>query len=198
MTYRELLDTLESGDVILTYNKLSRRRPLSSFFSWAVRRACDEPGDRARTNHAGLYYGLVDGEPYVIESSFRVRLHPLASYLGVNGQQCLIAKYKPLQVFERNNLAWFAKSKEGKRYGYGALGLVGLDVIFKTKFFTRRLRQKSSEMVCSSLVAWAYNLFSYRFNDLHPAGVTPDDIYDAIYDGSDKENWNVYYDAIPE
>lgn len=202
MTHNELAHLckqIHPGALILTQFKLSWRRP-TSFFSWLVRRGTDEKNDRATVSHTALYFGIEAGIPMVIESSFRVRKYPLINYMGVNGQRCLIAQHRHVSEHLGTEIVSFALTFLGKRYGYAALGLVGLDVLFKTSFFTRRLEAKPDEMVCSTLGEQCYRHGGHlKIVEGKPAGsVTPDDQYDEVkrFRPPGQERWDEIYNGL--
>jgi len=71
-----------------------------------------------------------------------------------------------------------ARSLRGLDYGYIRLGLQLLDQIFSTNWFTRRIKDPNYQ-ICSSLVAWCYDVETgIRFNNINWSAVEPDDIDD--------------------
>ena len=71
-----------------------------------------------------------------------------------------------------------ARSLKGLDYGYIRIGLQLLDQAFNTNWFTRRIKDPNYQ-ICSSLVAWAYDVETgIRFNHVNWASCEPDDIDD--------------------
>lgn len=89
-----------------------------------------------------------------------------------------IIRHKELTDEHRNRIAKRAKSLNGMTYGYIRLALQLLDQAFRTNWFTRRIKDPDYQ-ICSSLVAWAYDVETgVRFNNLSWSAVEPDDIDD--------------------
>lgn len=202
MTRNELIflcKQINPGALILTRYKLSWRKP-SSLFSWLVRRATDEPGDKARVNHTAMFYGFEDGVPLVIESSWRVRKYPLINYMDRKGQDCIVAQNRHVSEHLGMEIVSFAMKFLNKRYGYLALIRIGLDTIFRSNFFSRRLNANYRELVCSSLAEFSYlkggNISIVTGKE--PGQVTPDDQYDEVtrWHPPGHEIWTIKYNGI--
>ena len=89
-----------------------------------------------------------------------------------------IIRHKNITDEQRLDIVLRAKSLRGLDYGYVRLGLQLFDQIFSTNWFTRRIKDPNYQ-ICSSLVAWCYDVETgIRFNNINWSAVEPDDIDD--------------------
>ena len=89
-----------------------------------------------------------------------------------------IIRHRNLTDDQRKAIVQRAITLHGRSYGYIRLFLQLLDQTFHTNYFTRRIKNPTYQ-ICSSLVAWCYDVETgIRFNGLSWAAVEPDDIDD--------------------
>lgn len=196
MTEQQLLllcKQLHPGALILTRLKASWRP--GSWFAWLVRRSTDEKGEKSRVSHTALFYGIVDGIPMVIESSWRVRIYPLIEYMDRNNQNCIIYQHMDVSKIAGKKIVAEAKQYLGKRYGYRTIGRMLGNRVFRTSWFTRRLSYKSYNIVCSVLGEIAYRIGAgIMIVPGDTAMVSPDQQHDAAR--NNPEEWEEVHDGI--
>ena len=89
-----------------------------------------------------------------------------------------IIRHRNITDEEREAIVKRAQSMYGESYGYARLGLQLLDQAFNTNWFTRRIKNPRYQ-ICSSLVAWCYDVETgIRFNHINWSAVEPDDVDD--------------------
>ncbi len=89
-----------------------------------------------------------------------------------------IIRHKDITDEQRQDIVNRAKTLIGLDYGYIRLALQLFDQAFQTNYFTRRIKDPTYQ-ICSSLVAWSYDVETgIRFGGINWAAVEPDDIDD--------------------
>ncbi len=89
-----------------------------------------------------------------------------------------IIRNRNLTDEDREKIVHRARSMRGHDYGYIRLFLQLLDQVFRTNWFTKRIKD-SNYQICSSLIAWAYYVETgIKFNGQKWMAVEPDDIDD--------------------
>jgi hypothetical protein len=89
-----------------------------------------------------------------------------------------VIRNKNITDEQREDIVKRATTLHGLNYGYIRLGLQLFDQFFQTNWFTRRIKNPDYQ-ICSSLVAWCYDVETgIRFNGINWSAVEPDDIDD--------------------
>ncbi len=89
-----------------------------------------------------------------------------------------IIRHKYITDDEREAIVRRAETLMGLDYGYIRLVLQLFDQALQTNFFTKRIKDPNYQ-ICSSLVAWCYDVETgVRFNGINWSAVEPDDIDD--------------------
>ena len=89
-----------------------------------------------------------------------------------------IIRHTELTDEQRLAIVERAKTLLGQQYGYIRLFLQLLDQIFHTNLFNKKIKNPDYQ-ICSSLVAWSYNVETdIKFNGVNWSAVEPDDIDD--------------------
>jgi hypothetical protein len=158
---------LKPADIIITMDK-------KSIFSKAILytlRFFQE--DKVKYQHVMM---CVDNET-CIEANWEVELNVTRERLG-DFKRYKIIRHKYLTDKQRLAIVDRAKTLLGVRYSITRIGLQLLDQIFHTDYFTG-LDKDPDQQICSSLVAWCYNVETgERFNGLTWEAIEPDDIDD--------------------
>lgn len=188
----ELCKYISPGALVLTRLKVSWN--VGSWFAWLVRRATDEKGDKSRVSHTAIFYGIVDNVPMVIESSWRVRIYSLIEYMNRNNQNCIIYQHKGISELGGKKIVEYASTYLGKKYGGRTIGRMAGNKIFRTTWFTRRLKEtKAYNIVCSVLAEISYRIGAkMMIVSGDTAMVSPDQQHDACKNNPDiwREIWN--------
>ena len=138
---------------------------------------------KAKYSHAALGNGhiLIEAIPSGV-----VQSNP--SKYRSRGHHSVICVPKFLTEDQASKVWHHASSYLGRRYGYFDLAAYALDALFRTTWFTRTLNCPE-RLVCSELVARAFEVVGYRFGGLAPASVSPEGIWRAIQ--SEPDRWEV-------
>jgi len=158
---------LKPADIIITTDK-------SSLFSTAILTVLNFfQKDRVRYQHAIL---VVDDKE-CIEARWKVKYSVIEDRLK-DFKRYKILRYEGLTEDQGKRIVDKAKSLLGIRYSVLRITLQLFDQVFSTNYFTRRIKDPHQQ-ICSSLVAWCYDVETgIRFNHTNWSAVEPDDIDD--------------------
>jgi hypothetical protein len=150
----------------------------------AIRKCQTSRGEEpTEVNHVGIMVS----DTHLVEALARIRLNPIQKYINNPEYKLYIFRINRLTQVERYLLAGWAKAQVGKWYAplkiTAHLGDWLLNLPFKTNArIFRRLIFTRSMLICSELVARGYwEILKYKFLNLDPEEVTPDDIFDHCF-----------------
>lgn len=166
---------LKPGDVILTRGQ--------TLIAQAILLGETEPGEsKTIVNHAGIIsVGGTAQQARVIESLARGTVErPLSAYRRADADSVAIYRLQPLTDDQASAIVAVARRYVGRPYGWLRILADAGDWILGSRWFFRGMVPARVAPVCSGVVACAYNAIGYRFHDIDPAMVQPDDIWDCI------------------
>jgi hypothetical protein len=179
------LPLLKPGDIILLHS--------DSWMGRVIRWFEAKQTGHARVQHAAMALGGLMRQPAVLEALATVRRTPLSRYTD---QQIIIYRHKHLPKAARCEIALEAVTRQGEPYAVLKLLLLAADALTGTTFFSRTFKI-TKLMVCSNVIAWAYErVLGFQPFNLPWQSVTPDHIDDTC--SRNPEDWECLYDSIEE
>lgn len=102
--------------------------------------------------------------------------------------------FRPVNIGRKdlNDIVNYAKTREGRKYGYKAILFHALDGILGKIFgkdvlyFRKKFIKSWDAKVCSSFVGTIFGKFGYTFGTRRGHFLTPDDIWDFCVENPDK------------
>jgi len=152
---------------------------LSKQIRWATR---DKSEPHRMVNHVGVF--VQDGD-FVkargVEALWKVRVTtPAKKHKGSD-----LAVFRcELTDEQEAAIISYLYAHRGQRYGWWKIGFHLADKLFKTRWFSRRLRL-DSRPICSYLVAKAYAEAGLDFG-VSPGSATPDDVWDFCWENPQR------------
>jgi uncharacterized protein YycO len=167
---------LKPADIIMTTDK-------KSLFSAAILAVLNFfQRDEVKYQHTML---VVDND-ICIEAVNKITYSYIVKRMA-DFKQYKIIRHKDITDEQREAVVNRARTMIGKHYGYARLALQLMDQVFRTNWFTKRIKDPDYQ-ICSSLIAWCYDKETgIRFNGINWAAVEPDDIDDEALLNKDWE-----------
>jgi len=176
---RDILPTLQTGDIILT-----------SYGSIIVKFMRLFQKDKVNWGHCLV----VKDSSTAWEAHWRLREYSLSKFFS-NKSHWRIARKKDITEAQRAIMMKVSPQLIGRFYGIDRIFLQFLDHIFKTNKFSS-IDESVYNQVCSSFVAWIYEIACrYKFNSVPWMSCDPDDIEDDWEKYPDR--WEIIEEQLP-
>lgn len=177
---KDILPTLETGDIILTSNH--------GAIVWFMQHFQKDP----------VHWGhslIVKNSEEAWEASRRLHTIKLSTFFK-HKVYWRIARKNDLSKAYKEYMLRTAPRLLGSPYGVYRIFLQLLDHIFHTNWFSSRNKNIYIQ-VCSSFVAWIYSVVcNYKFNDVPWMSCDPDDIEDDWEKHPDR--WTIIAEHLPQ
>lgn len=136
------------------------------------------------------HVGMMMENNQLLEAHYTIRVIP---FDDSKYKHYKIIRHKAVDTFLSFRLMNIGRRFIGQSYGYTRLAAEFFDDIFRTKYFSKLLRNKTNEQICSSLVAYIYQVvLGKQINGLDWYTIDPDDFDDDLEKNSNE--WTIIID----
>lgn len=180
-------ELLQRGDFFVTRTE---GRWYDRMMAWAIRfdTARDENGHwvDAPVNHAGIYAGVIDREPAIVEANGTVRLGSPSQYPNAVWSTGRLPSALTPTASQRSRIVTAALQMVGDKYNWLDILAIGLaqkrtgDLVDDDTWWARRLSWPGRE-ICSQVVDKAYSQGGIQlYPGRLPGLVSPMDLYQLL------------------
>lgn len=146
----------------------------------------------SRVNHTGMIVmQSIAMWAHCVEALVTVQEHPIWDAYHGTRDDVAVYRCKDLTDEQRKDLARYARSYKGRKYGWLKIGTHFLDWCVGGAYFFRRLTNSDKYPICSWVVAQSYSKLGLNFG-CDPGAANPDDIDDYVLSHPEK-----YEEIIP-